>query len=133
MLSFNRSLLEVNTSIAPEARESLWADHRPELLQHGVDLWGSAIEDVRLLSHGTVLIGALCGGFTKVVWLAMVARHGYMVKALAVDACHAGLHWLGLQRDPQDGWTREARIETPVPIASCRAPLHADDANNNLQ
>ena len=52
----------------------------------------SAVDDVRHLSRGHVLVGALCGQFARLAHAAMIANNGKEVPVVSVDACtpHCG-------------------------------------------
>ena len=52
----------------------------------------SAVDDVRHLSRGHVLVGALCGQFARLAHAAMIANNGREVPVVSVDACtpHCG-------------------------------------------
>ena len=58
----------------------------------------SALEDLRLLSEGDLLIGGMCGSFSSLAWNLMVARHGRAMPYISLDACTPGFDAWGARQ-----------------------------------
>jgi hypothetical protein len=68
-----------------------WVERRSEKdFDYGAEVMRSALEDIRLLAKGHLLIGAACSSFARLAHIAMVANNeGKAVPVISVDSCTA--------------------------------------------
>ena len=72
----------------------------------------SALEDVRLLARGQLLIGGMCSRFTEAVYGAMVAHNGFEVPTISLDRCQPAQNSCDPKLAP---WGNTIPSRTPVP------------------
>ena len=85
--SFKRTEVEHVVPSESGVRRPNFLELRPNL---SAEVATSALEDLRLLSQGHLLLGAMCGTFSSLVWNVMVARLGRAVPYISVDSCTPG-------------------------------------------
>jgi len=72
----------------PLTQEQYWIEYRSERnATFAAHSMVSAVEDLRLLSRGSILVGAMCGMFAKVIQSLMIAHNGREVEVVSVDRC----------------------------------------------
>ena len=69
-------------------------DHEPRFVEDNPALRSSStttssLADWRLLARGELLVGSMCGSFTKLIHSLMAAKHGREMPAISLDGCAA--------------------------------------------
>ena len=72
----------------PLTQDAYWIEYKSrENATFAAHTMLSAVEDLRLLSRGSVLVGAFCSMFTRAVHSLMIAHNGKEIKVVSVDRC----------------------------------------------
>ena len=77
-----------------------WIEYREDL---GADVPVSALEDLRLLAQGSMMVASMCSCFATLAWNLLVAERGIEVPYASVDSCAPHLEvWRGLEHTIND-------------------------------
>jgi len=72
----------------PLTQDQYWIEYRSQNnATFAMQSMLTAVEDLRLLARGTILIGAMCGKFAQAAHLLMIAHNKKEVKVVSVDRC----------------------------------------------
>jgi hypothetical protein len=94
--NYDRSSLEIQhrqdttsaTTTNTNTNTNHWIEHRASRdLEFAAHAMHTALEDVRLLSRGNLLVGAMCSNFAKMVYGAMIGHSGRNIPVVSVDTC----------------------------------------------
>jgi len=72
----------------PLTQDQYWIEYRSQRnATFAMQSMLTAVEDLRLLARGTILIGAMCGKFAQAAHLLMIAHNKKEVTVVSVDRC----------------------------------------------
>ena len=89
--NFDRDMLSTPADHLKNGRPTTenWIEYRSMRdLKFGAMAAHSALEDLRLLAQGQLIIGGFCSSFTKAAYASMLANNGGEVTTISLDRCN---------------------------------------------